>query len=402
MSTGTIWTNLPAVLLLVLMKAMPLAAFGVWMLILGRRIWLPGERLRTTLLWSHGILFALGALAVYSGIHSVEAMERSTARGGGLLGPLAYVPLLFGIPVVALAFCSLVMALLVLPRYQLRNVPPEDGSPMPPVWSGKTILVLLALVPLSAFVLINGLRPFWPAAQHQVAVERIDAMPARTRAEIDALREIQNKPPRESKAFFQSAIMNGRLGVMMLADRDATLALAASNIPVAFDCIDILEIEEKNAMAKIEKQTGPRTRDTEKIENEQLVLLNNMHDLLSALRDVQRIPAGLEPFLAYRATRKGIARPVAISLLGKLNIPGDKRSWLLFSYVAHGDEEAVLAALQALTRLGAQAEPVVDELKRVGQEYWKNPATAALSWSVNQTVEEIEKKVNNDASRARE
>jgi hypothetical protein len=402
MSTGTIWTNLPASLVIVATYALPPAVLGVWMFILGRRLWSPGEQLRTTLLWTHGVLFALGALAVYIGIHSVEAMERSAARGGGLLGPLAYVPLLFGIPVVALAFLSLVAVLLVVPRYHPGQVLPGNVSPQPPAMSGKKILALLSLALLSALILISGLRPFLPDAQRQEAAEAIDTLPARTRTEIVALREIASKPLRESKAFFRSAVMNGRLGVLMLADREATLALTAANIPTAFDCIDDLERENGKIMAKINKQSGPRTREDGESEDAFLDHLNNSNDLLSALRDVQRIPAGLEPFLAYRATRKGSARTVAISLVGKLDMPADKRSWLLFSYVAHGDEEAVLAALQALTRLGAQAEPVVDELKRVGQEYWKNPANAALSRAVHQTADEIEKKVKNDATKALE
>jgi hypothetical protein len=405
MSTGTIWTNLPASLVIGATYALPPAVLGLCMFILGRRLWSPGEQLRTTLLRTHGVLFALGALAVYIGIHSVEAMERSTARGGGLLGPLAYVPLLFGIPVVALAFLSLVAALLVVPRYHPGQVLPGNVSPQPPAMSGKKVFALLSLALLSTLILISGLRPFLPDAQRQEAAEAIDTLPTRTRTEIAALREIASKPRderRESKAFFRSAVMNGRLGVLMLADREATLALTAANIPTAFDCIDDLERENEKITTKISKQSGPRTREDGETEDAFLDHLNNLNDLLSALRDVQRIPAGLEPFLAYRATRKGSARTVAISLVGKLDMPADKRSWLLFSYVAHGNEEAALTALQALTRLGAQAEPVVDELKRVGQEYWKNPANAALSLSVNQTVEEIEKKVKNDASRALE
>jgi len=54
-------------------------------------------------------------MAVAVGIHSVEAAELSSARGGGLLSPLAYVPLLFGAPVVVLASLSLVVAIVALP-----------------------------------------------------------------------------------------------------------------------------------------------------------------------------------------------------------------------------------------------------------------------------------------------
>ena len=400
MSSGTIWTNLPAALGMGATYASVPAVLGGWLFILGLRLWSPREHLRTTLLWTHGILFALGALAVYSGIHSVEAMERSTARGGGLLGPLAYVPLLFGIPLVILAFLSLFVALLVLPRYQPGHVLPGDVSRELPALSSKIVVALMLIALLSVFVLSNGLRPFLPPAQRQESAEAVDTLPARTRTEIAALREIVNRSLPGSKAFFRSAVMNGRLGVLMMADRETTLALTAANIQTAFDCLDDFDRENEKIMAKINKQSGPRTREDGETEDAFLDHLYNSNDLLSALRDVQRIPAGLEPFLAYRATRKGSGRTVAISLVGKLDMPADKRCWLLFSYVAHGDEEAVLAALQALTRLGAQAEPVVDELKRVGQEYYKNPATAALSLSVNQTVEKIEKTLKTDASRA--
>ena len=107
LSTGTIWTNLPYALLLVATHALPPAALGVWMGLLGRRLWSPGAQLRTTLIWTHGILLVIGSLAVYVGIHSVEAAELSSSRGGGLLSPLAWIPLVFGLPIVVLAAFSL-------------------------------------------------------------------------------------------------------------------------------------------------------------------------------------------------------------------------------------------------------------------------------------------------------
>ena len=366
----------------------------------GVELWSPRERLRTTLLWTHGILFALGALAVYSGIHSVEAMERSTARGGGLLGPLAYVPLLFGIPLVVLAFLSLFVALLVLPRYQPGHVLPGDVSRELPALSGKIVVALMLLALLSVFVLSNGLRPFLPAVQRQESAEAVDTLPARTRTEIAALREIVSRSLPESKAFFRSAVMNGRLGVLMLADREATLALTAANIQTAFDCLDDLDRENEKIMAKINKQSGPRTRRTGRP--------RMRFSTISTIRTICYRPSG-----TFSASRRDwspslpIGRP-AKAPRGRWPYPWSASStcrqtsacWLLFSYVAHGDEEAATTALRALAHLGAEAEPVVGELKRLGEEYWKNPATAALSWSVNQTVEEIEKKLKTDASRA--
>jgi len=111
MSTGIIWSNLLGSFIMALMHALSPAVLGVWMSILGRRLWLPTSGLRTTLLWTHGILLVLGSLAVAVGIYSVRAAEFSSARGGGLLSPLAYVPLLFGVPVMVLAICSISIAL---------------------------------------------------------------------------------------------------------------------------------------------------------------------------------------------------------------------------------------------------------------------------------------------------
>ena len=115
MSTGTIWSNLSGSFIIALMHALFPAVLGVWMSILGRRLWSPASGLRTTLLWTHGILLVLGSLAVAVGIYSVGAAEFSSARGGGLLSPLAYVPLLFGVPIVVLAICSIAIALTVVP-----------------------------------------------------------------------------------------------------------------------------------------------------------------------------------------------------------------------------------------------------------------------------------------------
>ena len=392
-STGSNWSRLPVALEMATMHALPLAVLGVWMSILGRRLWMPGPQLRTTLLWTHGILLVLGSLVVVIGVYSVEAAEISSARGGGLLSPYAYLPLLFGVPVLVLAICSLVVALVGLHPYRPGSVLPEDAYPPVLTWGGKNALVVLSLLLLLACALAIGLRSLWPTVQHQETVEHLETMPARTRVTISRLRAIPQSTPRESKAFLRSAIMNGRLDVMVLADREATLALVASNIPTAFECIDILEIERDSVMAQIGNRSGPRSMELGEIEDQHLDVVNRMHGLLLVLKGVQHIQAGLEPFLTKRANGKGIARPVAISLIGKLDLPVEQLSRLLLSYVANGDEEAVRNALPALARLGAQAAPVVEELKRVRLKYRSNPATTDLARSVAQTVREIEKQV---------
>jgi hypothetical protein len=133
MSTGTIWTNLPGAMILAAAYAIPPAALGGWMIILGRRLWSPEERLRATLLWTHGVLLVLGFLAVYAGIHAMEAAELSSRRGGGLLSPMALFPLLLGSPVVVLALLSLAVALVALPGYRSAGQLPEDSAPLPPL-----------------------------------------------------------------------------------------------------------------------------------------------------------------------------------------------------------------------------------------------------------------------------
>ena len=161
MSTGTLWTNLPNTMLAAALNALPPGALGVWMGILGRRLWSPGARLRAMLLWTHGVLLALGSLAVFAGIHAVKAADRSSAHGGGLLSPIAYVPLLFGVPVVVLALCSLAVAFVALPRYRPGGILPEDASPPSDVMSGKKALLLLSLLILLAGALVVGLRSLW-------------------------------------------------------------------------------------------------------------------------------------------------------------------------------------------------------------------------------------------------
>ena len=109
------------------------------------------------------MLLVLGSLAVVIGIYSVEAAEISSARGGGLLSPYAYLPLLFGVPVLVLAVCSLVVALVGLHPYRPEGVLPEDASPPVLTWGGKNALVVLSLL-LTPSRLHDGYRASIPVA----------------------------------------------------------------------------------------------------------------------------------------------------------------------------------------------------------------------------------------------
>ena len=358
MSTGTIWTNLPNALLLSAMYALPPAALGAWMGLLGLRLWSPGARLRTTLLWTHGILLVLGSLAVYVGIHSVEAAEISSARGGGLLSPLAWIPLMFGLPILALAAFSLPAAMLVLPPGRTAGLHHETAPYGTRETMGRPILrLILAWVLLSCgfAVLVPSL---WPtseaekaAKQTKKAAKQIEMLTARKKADLDALRALSRKPPEETAAVLRNVIMDGRLGAMRLTDQEATLTLVSANLPVAFECIDLLAAKSARAKEQLDKQGAVRSWADREKEDEYLRLTNSMSDLLSVLKDVKHVPAGLEPFLVQRTARKGPGRSEAISLMDKFDTLKDKRAALSVSS-AVDDGQAAKAAHQGSAQMG--------------------------------------------------
>jgi hypothetical protein len=123
LSSGTVWTNLPGVLLLAAVYALPFGLLGFWMIVLGRWAWTLRPQLRLALLITHGVLFLFGTLVVFVGVHAMRAAERSTASGGGLLSPVAALPLVFGVPILVLALCSILAALAVAPS--MREPKPE-------------------------------------------------------------------------------------------------------------------------------------------------------------------------------------------------------------------------------------------------------------------------------------
>jgi len=362
---------------------------------------------------THGILLLVGFLSVITGIQSMRAAEISTAHGGGLLSPLAVVPLLLGVPVVLLAICSIAVGLLAIPRYQL-GTGLINGASTAPGFGGKknsllrrqwvlifiAVLLFLGLGAIFNFYTpkLSFYRAFSQPSDNQESLWDVDSILAGDRSNTAELHEMLEKPPREGKAFLRGVIMNGRLGLMRLKDGDATLALVATNIPTALECVDELEIRLKNVMVQIEKQSEPRAVDDAEMEDEYLELLNNMNDLSSVIREVHQAPAWFEPSLIQRVTRGGIGRSLALDLIAKLDIPSERRSWLLVSCVAYGDKDAVLLALQALDHIGAQAVPVVDELRRIEQEFRLNPATVSLSRTVGQTAARIEQQAESENS----
>jgi len=107
LSTGNALTKTLVVMLVAMYAAGPYAALGFWMAVLGRMAWMRSPGARKALLWTHGPLLVVGLVACAIGIAGMEAAARSAARGGGLLGPVAVLPLLVGVPLVALALCSI-------------------------------------------------------------------------------------------------------------------------------------------------------------------------------------------------------------------------------------------------------------------------------------------------------
>jgi hypothetical protein len=166
MSSGDTGANLLGALFWAAIRAAPFGLLGLWMISLGHRAWTLHPRLRSAILFSHGLLLLVGILAVAFGISSVRADELSSARGGGLLGGLAYLPLVFGVPVVILASYSLATALMILPEYRSCADPLKDRLLCSTVersrraWMVYDVLLVLATVILLLWAA-------WPAAHHQ-------------------------------------------------------------------------------------------------------------------------------------------------------------------------------------------------------------------------------------------
>jgi hypothetical protein len=96
-------------LVVVIQLFLPLA-WAAWLLVLAFRLWCPTARLVAPLRWTHLVVLLFGGLHCAWGFIAIRAAERSAAAGGGLLSPAAFIPLLLGVPLVALALLSLFAA----------------------------------------------------------------------------------------------------------------------------------------------------------------------------------------------------------------------------------------------------------------------------------------------------
>jgi len=114
MSSGSLLSNLPTAITWALTHGGPFWVLGIWMLVLGWRAWEGNAKLRRGLIVTHGFLLAPGLFAVIIGFYGMRH-----ALGGGLLSPIAAVPMLIGAPVLMLALFSIWTALTAIEKQDI-------------------------------------------------------------------------------------------------------------------------------------------------------------------------------------------------------------------------------------------------------------------------------------------
>jgi hypothetical protein len=106
---------LRALLLLAVLTLAP-AAFGAWMLFLARWLWTGHRGLRAALVLTNSLILLLAAALTMWGFDALAAAERSTARGGGLMSPLALLPFLLAVPLWVFSLTSLALSFWAVER----------------------------------------------------------------------------------------------------------------------------------------------------------------------------------------------------------------------------------------------------------------------------------------------
>ena len=87
----------------------------IWAMVLGVRMWQRRD-VTKALRRTHYVFLAIDALLIYYGIWMLRAADASAARGGGLLGGLGVIPIVFGISLAAFSSFVLIWIAVVLPR----------------------------------------------------------------------------------------------------------------------------------------------------------------------------------------------------------------------------------------------------------------------------------------------
>jgi len=110
MSQGSIWSHIAGALFFMVPYALLPGALGLWMGRLGQRLWRADNDVARVLMVTHGLLLVPGILLFAIGYYATGAAARSAAAGGGLLSPVAAVPLIAGGIILALSLCSMAAA----------------------------------------------------------------------------------------------------------------------------------------------------------------------------------------------------------------------------------------------------------------------------------------------------
>lgn len=79
----------------------------IWLVILGNRLWLQKIQFRGAFRHTHIVLALFAALLIAVGLDAIGHAQQSTEAGGGLLSPVAYIPIMMGIPAGLLSIASL-------------------------------------------------------------------------------------------------------------------------------------------------------------------------------------------------------------------------------------------------------------------------------------------------------
>ena len=79
----------------------------IWLAIPGNRLWSQKIQFRGVFRYTHIVLALFGVLLITMGLDAIGHAQQSAEAGGGLLSPVAYIPIMMGIPAGLLSIASL-------------------------------------------------------------------------------------------------------------------------------------------------------------------------------------------------------------------------------------------------------------------------------------------------------
>lgn len=86
---------------------------GVWLIILGTKLWRLEQGTYKSVLVTHTLLLIFSAALIRLGLWMLHRAELSAQQGGGLLGGVGFIPIFAGCGLVVLSILSIVTLLLV-------------------------------------------------------------------------------------------------------------------------------------------------------------------------------------------------------------------------------------------------------------------------------------------------